>query len=448
MLLEPPHSVEAEQAVLGAVMAYPGTFDRIADVVRSADFYIDQHRLIFESTVRVAERGTHPDALAVSAALEAVGGIQNAGGLPFLIRLAQNAPAALNAGRHAQIIVERSRRRQILAAAHDLAARAAMPGHESPEELIAEAEAELLRIADRSEGDPVGLADSMAEALRWIDSRDQFAGLWTGIEKLDDLTGGLEPGQLVLIAGRPGSGKTILGLNIADHVARLNGASVLLFSLEMSRRELALRLMASRSAVPVHAMRSGTATVQQWEAMNATTADSRRPLFIDDKPAVSVAYVRAKARRWKRSHGLQLIVIDYLQLMRGQGDNRVQEVGSISRGLKALAKELEIPIVALAQLSRAASGRADARPQLSDLRDSGELEQDADIVVMLHREELHRDAPEWKGLAELFVRKNRNGPAGRIVLRCDAAVMRFDRYDGPEPGEILPPVRRASGFCA
>jgi replicative DNA helicase len=265
----------------------------------------------------------------------------------------------------------------------------------------------------------------------------------------DEMTGGLEPGQLVIVAARPSVGKTVLGCNIAAHVAA-GGSSVLFFTLEMTRREIAARILAARSGVSVQEMRAGTRDRDDWDQMNTAVASSASwKLFIDDSPAVSVAYVRAKARRIQRTHGLGLLVIDYLGLMRGTGDNRAQEVGSISRGLKALAKELKVPVVALAQLNRASEGRLDRRPTLADLRDSGEIEQDADIVAMLHRESMHREAPEWEGLAQLLIRKSRNGPTGECLLALDGPRMRFIDYRGPYPAAARPekPAQR-KGFEA
>jgi replicative DNA helicase len=277
----------------------------------------------------------------------------------------------------------------------------------------------------------------------------RLAGLPTGFVGFDDMTGGLEPGQLVIVAARPSVGKTVLGCNIAAHVAA-GGSPVLFFTLEMTRREIAARILAARSGVPVSEMRAGTRERDDWDQMNTAVASSASwKLFIDDSPAVSVAYVRAKARRIQRTHGLGLLVIDYLGLMRGTGDNRAQEVGSISRGLKALAKELKVPVVALAQLNRASEGRLDRRPTLADLRDSGEIEQDADIVAMLHRESMHREAPEWEGLAQLLIRKNRNGPTGECLLALDGPRMRFTDYHGPCPVAARPekPAQR-KGFEA
>jgi len=265
------------------------------------------------------------------------------------------------------------------------------------------------------------------------------------------MTGGLEPGNLVIVAARPSVGKTVAGCNIATHAA-LSGVPVLFFTLEMGRQEIAARILAARSGVAVQAMRAGTRERDDWDRMNtAVGASMAWPMFIDDTPAATVAYVRAKARRIQRAHGLGLIVVDYLGLMRGTGDNRTQEVGSISRGLKALAKELKVPVIALAQLNRASEGRPNRQPTLADLRDSGEIEQNADIVAMLHREDMHRTAPEWQGKAQMFIRKNRNGPTGECLLALDGPRMRFTDYDGPHPDSAADEAakpRQRKGFEA
>lgn len=306
----------------------------------------------------------------------------------------------------------------------------------SLEEIVAEAEIALQAAVDRSDGDPKPLFDVFHEVVSYADERSQnggaMAGLATGFGDLDRLIGGMDPGQLAIVAARPSCGKTMFAGNVTDHVTK-SGRSVLFFTLEMSSREIGARLMSARTKVSVHAMRTGTDDGESWRRMSDELGRSaRQKLFVCDKGAIGVGFVRAKARQIKRKHGLDLIVIDYLQLMMAPGhNNRTQEIGSISRGLKALAKELGVPIIALAQLNRGVESRPDKRPMMSDLRDSGEVEQDADIIVMLHRESLYSDAPEWQGIAELLVRKNRNGPLGDITLHYLPAEMTFGSYTGP-----------------
>ncbi|OGS97720.1 MAG: replicative DNA helicase, partial [Gallionellales bacterium RBG_16_56_9] len=311
--------------------------------------------------------------------------------------------------------------------------------------IIGKADAAMVQLIDVSTDEPTMLYDAMTDAIGDIDDRatgHRRSGLQTGVADFDAITGGLEPGQLVIVAARPSVGKTAFALNVADHVTQ-QGNTVAFFSLEMTRRELTQRLLALRASVSVSEMRSGQLDKDQWSRISAcqAKADGQR-LFLIDRSAIRVAYVRAAARKIKRKHGLGLIVVDYLGLMRGEGQNRTQEIGSLSRGLKALAKELHVPIIALAQLNRAIENRNDKRPQLSDLRDSGEVEQDGDIVAMLHRE----SAPEWAGLAELIIRKNRNGPLGDVVLRYHGVHMRFERYQGRSPRQSQAQINSSAGF--
>lgn len=436
----PPHSTEAEHGLLGAILIAGGAvLDRIEGIVSTADFYFEEHRQIFATAKAQNDAGKPVDILTVADALTASANVERAGGLAYLGEIANSTPSAANAARYAEIVRERATLRGLLRIASDLQDACSSPEGRSSAEIAAAIEADMLKMLDRSEGDPVPLHQAMAEVLSDVDARrergGQLAGLATGFRRLDDMTGGLEPGQLVIVAARPSVGKTVIGCNIAAHAAAA-GSPVLFCTLEMTRREIAARIMAARSGVTVQAMRAGTSAHADWEAMSGSvSASSNWPMFIDDRPAVTVPYVRAKARRIQRAAGLELIIIDYLQLMRGTGDTRAQEVGSVSRGLKALAKELRVPIIALAQLNRANESRTDRRPTLADLRDSGEIEQDADIVAMLHRESMHRDAPEWAGLAELLVRKNRNGPTGECLLALDGPRMRFTDQDGPSPRE-------------
>jgi replicative DNA helicase len=436
----PPRSIEAEQGLLGAVLMSGGTvLDRIEGVIKPADFYREEHGRIFAAAKALHDAGRPVDVVTVFDALTSAGSAERVGGFAYLGEIANGTPSAANARRYAEIIRQRSTLRALQQLATDLQSACAAGDNRDPAEIAAELEAKMLQLVDRSESDPVRLHYAMAEVLQDVEARRErggrLAGLATGFRRFDRMTGGLEPGQLVILAARPSVGKTIAACNIASHAAA-GGSPVLFCTLEMTRREIAARILAARSHVTVHAMRSGTSERGHWDAMSdAITASTNWPMFIDDQPAVSVAYVRAKARRIQRTEGLGLVVIDYLQLIRGTGDTRAQEVGSVSRGLKALAKELHVPVIALAQLNRATESRPDRRPTLADLRDSGEIEQDADIVAMLHRESLHRDVPEWEGLAELLIRKNRNGPTGDCLLAIDGPLMRFTDHDGQSPRE-------------
>lgn len=444
--VSPPHSIEAEQSVLGGLLLDARAWDRVADVLVDADFFTDAHRRIWRHIAQAAGRGRPVDAVTIAESIEATGETSATGGLAYLGDLAANTPSAANIRRYAEIVRERSALRRLQAAAADLQAACSNPAGRKPEELAAIAESAMLAAIDRAAADPVSLSDAFGEAMVYVDSRGDTGGLTTGFRDLDGITGGLEPGQLVIVAARPSVGKTIFGCNVADHVAS-SGGSVLFFTLEMSRREIGMRIMSARSCVPVHAMRSGTKDADAWQRMSdQMPAAKNQRMVIDDTAAVTVAHVRTKARRLSRKSGLSLVLIDYLQLMRGEGNNRTQEIGSISRGLKALAKELQVPIIALAQLNRGVEGRADKRPMMSDLRDSGEVEQDADIVVMLHREALYSDSPEWAGLAEALVRKNRNGPTGDLLLSYQPERMRFADCCGPHPRHCSSQKARRGGY--
>ena len=442
----PPHAIEAEHAVLGGLLiAGADALDRIEGVIGVEDFYRDDHRRIFTAAKAIGESGKPIDAVMVAEALQSLGELESVGGLPYIVALASNTPSAANIRRYAEIVRDKSVLRALNGVASRLQEACLAPGLKDAEKIASEAEMAMMQLLDRQGGEPVRVHDAIRGALREIDSRRErggkLAGQPTGFENIDWITGGLEPGQLVILAARPSIGKTALALNIADHVAS-TGAPALFFTLEMTGQELAMRLMASRSGVSMSDMRSGTASPDGWHRLSADCGDTADvPLFIDDRPGISVAYARAKARKIKRQHGLGLIVVDYLQLMKGPGENRTQEVGGISRGLKALAKELRVPVIALAQINRAVESRTDKRPQMSDLRESGDIEADADVIMMLHR----NDGPEWQDLISLVVRKNRNGALGDIALQYDAPRLRFSDYQGQTP-RPAPTKRSARGF--
>lgn len=445
----PPHSIDAEQSVLGGLLLDDRAFDLIAEQVSDVDFYRDDHRRIFRNITRLYLAGKPVDAVTVAEALERSGESNKTGGLAYLGELAANTPSAANIRRYAEIVRERACLRRIQEAALNLHAACSNTAGRSLHEIIGEAETALQAAIDRTEGDPKPLTEVFQEVANYVDSRSQSsgasAGLETGFCDLDRMIGGLEPGNLAIIAARPSCGKTMFSGNIADHTAQ-TGRSVLFFTLEMSAREIGMRLMAARARLSVQTMRAGTDDVESWGRMsNELGRSGNQKLFICDKGAIGVGFVRAKARQIKRKHGLDLIVIDYLQLMTAPGhSNRTQEIGNISRNLKALAKELQVPIIALAQLNRGVESRPDKRPMMSDLRDSGEVEQDADIVIMLHRESLYNDAPEWQGIAEALVRKNRNGALGDITLSYHPEAMRFANYAGQNPRQSIGSARYSS----
>lgn len=439
----PPHHIEAEQSVLGGLMLENSAFDRIADVVTDADFYRDDHRRIFRHIRRLIESGKPADVVTVSESADQTNETDQIGGLGYLGEIANATPSAGNIRRYAEIVAERSTRRRLMEIGMRLQDASAKPNGAPVEEVANSAESEIQRAMDRTAGEPSALADVFHDAIAYIDqrgaARGRATGLETGFVDFDRITGGLEPGQLVIVAARPSVGKTLLGCNIINHLATTE-APALFFTLEMTRREIGMRLLSQRTAIAVSDMRAGITEEAHFAALaNELGRSSAQQVFIDDKPAIGCGYVRAKARRIKRQHGLGLIVIDYLGLMTAPGNNqnRTHELGAISRALKSLAKELEVPIIALAQLNRNVEGRTDKRPLMSDLRDSGEIEQDADIVAMLHREGMYSEAPEWNGMAELLVRKNRNGPLGEILLRFMPERMTFGSYQGQSPRALV-----------
>lgn len=437
----PPHHIEAEQSLIGGLLIDNNALDRIVDLVTDADFFRDDHRRIFRHIRRLIESGRPADVLTVFESIEASNEADQVGGLGYLGEIANNVPSAANIRSYAQIVADRSTRRRLMGIAMQLQDACAKPGGIPVEEIVNQAETEILKALDRTTGEPSSLMDVFNEAVSYIDQRGaqkgRATGLATGFTDFDRITGGLEPGQMVIVAARPSVGKSLWAGNVINHLA-VQGTPALFFSLEMTQREIGMRLLSQRTAISVSAMRAGITDDRDYGALSdELAAASGKRIFIDDKGAIGVGYVRAKARRIKRQHGLGLLVIDYLGLMTAPGAgremNRTQELGSISRGLKSLAKELEVPIIALAQLNRGVEGRADKRPVMSDLRDSGEIEQDADIVCMLHREALYSEMPEWQGVAELIVRKNRNGPLGDVLLSFMPERMTFGNYQGPNP---------------
>ena len=427
-------AIATEQAVLGAVLLSGESFERIADALVADDFSTPGHRTLFGAIASLFDAGQPIDALTTWNAL----GRQRAGelDLSYLNDLVQNVPSAANVRRYADLVRRRAILRKVAEIGGELQTSASHPGAD-PHAIAAQAEARLMQALDRGTGDPVLLGEAVHEAMAYADERqraaDTMSGLPTGFASFDRFTNGLEPGQLVVVAARPSVGKTAFACCVASAMSA-SGNVGLFFTLEMTRREIGQRILSLRSSVPTHAMRSGTRDDEQWNRMgNAYVRIQSEKVYVDDTPAVTVGHLRAKGRRLKRKAGLDFVIVDYIGLMRGTGDNRTQELGSISRGLKELAKELSVPIIALAQLNRGVESRVDKRPILSDLRDSGEIEQDADIVAMLHRESRCGGGPEWDGFAELLIRKNRNGPTGDMLLGFDESTGRFSDTSAPNP---------------
>src|SRR5687768_16248531 len=442
----PPHSVEAEQSLLGALLLDNQAFDRVADLVAGEDFYRDDHRRIWRHIVRLIEAGRPADVVTVAEAIEASEDKDKAGGPAYLAALSQNTPSALNIRRYAELVRERSVQRRLAQVATEIAEAALSPADKDVGQMLDEAESKVFQIAESGALKDQGLLEIkpvLAKVFERIDhlyhrdNQSNVTGVPTGYVKLDEMTSGLQGGDLIIVAGRPSMGKTALALNIAEHVAVGNGLPVAIFSMEMSSTQLAMRMLGSIARVDQHKMRTGRLNDKEWgELSEAMGKLHETPIYIDEGGALTALEVRARARRLKRQYSkLGLIVIDYLQLMAatGQGENRATEISEISRSLKAMAKELDTPVIALSQLNRAVDQRPDRRPVMSDLRESGAIEQDADVIMFIYREVVYKpDLPEeQRGLAEVILGKQRNGPIGTVKLTFRGQHTRFENYQEP-----------------
>lgn len=434
----PPHSIEAEQAVLGGLMLDNQSWDKIIDRVSEVDFYRHDHRLIYNTLMDLARKDKPFDVLTVSEHLKAQNNLDDAGGEIYLFELANNTPSAANISAYSDIVRERSVLRQLIGVSHHIADAAFHPDGRDSIELLDEAERAVFAIAQsKSRGDGArDIKELLAKAVERIDmlfhSDDPLTGISTGFTDLDEKTSGLQSSDLIIVAGRPSMGKTAFAMNIAENAAIKSKKPVLVFSMEMPGESLAMRMMSSLGRIDQHKIRTGNLVDEDWPRISsAVSILSEAPLFIDDTPALSPSELRARARRVAREHGdLGLIVVDYLQLMQvpGTNENRTTEVSAISRNLKALAKELNVPILALSQLNRSLESRADKRPIMSDLRESGSLEQDADLVIFIYRDEVYNENSPDKGKAEINISKHRNGPIGKVYLTFLGKYTRFENY--------------------
>lgn len=422
----PPHSIDAEQSVLGGLMLDNRAWDQVVDRLRDSDFYRHEHALIYRAMARLMELNKPIDVLTVSETLRETQALEQAGGEVYLFELANNTPTAANIMAYADIVRERSVLRQLIAAANDIADNAFNSQGRSIVELLDSAERSVFSISEkgsRGEG-PVSIKNFLAKTMDRIDtlfhSNNPITGIPTGYHDLDDMTSGLQPSDLVIIAGRPSMGKTGLAMNIAEHVVIKSRLPVLIFSMEMPGEAIVMRLLSSLCRIDQLRIRTGKLADDDWPRISSTVSMlSEAPLFIDDTPALSPAEMRARARRLAKEYGqLGLIVVDYLQLMQvpGFNENRTAEISEISRSLKGLAKELKVPVVALSQLNRSLEQRADKRPVMSDLRESGAIEQDADLIAFIYRDEVYNEHSPDKGTAEIIIAKQRNGPIGKIRL--------------------------------
>lgn len=441
----PPQNIDAEQWVLGALFMDREALYKVSRSLRPEDFYLEGHRLIYKAFLELDEAGAAPDLITVTDRLRQQGNLEKVGGATYVASLAGLVPTAANAEHHARVVEEKSLLRSIISIANRVAGMGYEGGDEA-ERLIDEAERMLLELGSRRSSSGFTPMDRvLVEIFRIIEDRfrnkGKINGVLTGFVDLDRLCCGLQPGDLIIVAGRPAMGKTSLGMTVAHQAAMNNRVPTAVFSLEMSKAQLVQRMLCSEAMVDMQKVRSGNLSETDWNKMTEAAARlAGIPLYIDDSPGLPVRQVRAKARRLKAEKGLGLIVIDYLQLMQGaaRSENRQQEIADISRSLKALAKDLEVPVIALAQLSRSVEQRDKKRPIMSDLRESGSLEQDADIVMFIYREEYYKPDTEKRGIAEIIVAKQRNGPTGTVELAFLKEYTRFmnlARQADPGPAE-------------
>jgi replicative DNA helicase len=428
----PPHDLAAEQCVLGGMLMSKDAISDVLDVIKAHDYYRPAHQLVHEVILDLYGRGEPADAVTVAAELTKSGDIARVGGAPYLHTLIASVPTAANAGYYARIVRERAILRRLVEVGTRIV-QLGYSGDGDANELVDRAEAEVYGVTDRRVSeDYLPLSEIMPGALDEIEAIGSrggtLSGVPTGFADLDALTNGLHPGQMVVIAARPAMGKSTLALDVCRAAAIRSGMTSVLFSLEMSRNEITMRLLSAEARVPLQAMRTGQLSDDDWTRLARRMSEVvDAPLFIDDSPNMSMMEIRSKCRRLKQRNGLRLVVVDYLQLMTSprRVENRQQEVSELSRSLKLLAKELDVPVVALAQLNRGPELRGDKKPLLADLRESGSIEQDSDVVILLHREDVYERESPRAGEADLHVAKHRNGPTTTVTVAFQGHYSRF-----------------------
>ncbi len=442
----PPHSLESEQSVVGGLLLDNQAWDKIGDVIRADDFYRYDHRVIFEHIAKLIDGSKPADVITVYESLQSSGKAEDVGGLAYLNTLATNTPSAANIRRYAEIVRDRAVLRRLITISDDIATTALNPQGKDTKTILDEAESKIFKIAEdgaRGAGGFQDLQPVLSKVVERIDelyhrdSTSDITGISTGFVDLDGKTSGLQPGDLIIVAGRPSMGKTAFSLNIGEHVAVEEGHAVAVFSMEMGATQLAMRLLGSVGRLDQHRLRTGRLTDEDWPRLTyAVEKMQNAQLFIDETPALSSMEVRARCRRLARQCGqLGLVIIDYLQLMGSSspGENRATEISEISRSLKGLAKELNCPVIALSQLNRSLEQRPNKRPVMSDLRESGAIEQDADVILFIYRDEVYNpDSPD-KGTAEIIIGKQRNGPIGTVRVTFLGMYTKFENYAGMQP---------------
>jgi len=440
----PPHSIEAEQSLLGGLLLDNTAWDRIADLVSETDFYRDDHRRIFRHINLLIERGKPADVVTVFESIEKSDEVEASGGLAYLGEIANNTPSAANIRRYAEIVRERAILRKLVAVGDEIAASALNPLGKEAKTLLDQAEAKIFEIAEAGSRSTQGfvpiqpLLSQVVDRIQELYDRENpsdITGVPTGFTDLDEKTSGLQPGDMIIVAGRPSMGKTAFALNIAEHVAVDMGLPVAVFSLEMPGTQLAMRLLSSIGRLDQLRVRTGRLNDDEWQRLTFALGKlNEAPIHIDETGGINAVDLRARARRLYRQCGrLGLIVVDYLQLMSStrDGENRATEIAEISRSIKSLAKELHVPVIALSQLNRELEKRNDRRPVMSDLRESGAIEQDADLILFLYRDEVYNPDSTEKGAAEVIIGKHRNGPTGKVPLTFLGEYTRFQNYARP-----------------
>jgi replicative DNA helicase len=450
----PPHSVEAEQSVLGGLLIDNSAWDKAADLLTDSDFYRFEHKQVYAAVGKLINAGKPADVVTVFDELTSVGRAEECGGLAYLNALAQSVPSAANIRRYSEIVRERAILRKLVATSDEIATAALNPQGKSVTQILDEAEGKIFKIGEEGSRSQQGFQSMDRLVVALIDRVNELAesgaqdvtGVRTGFYDLDKQTAGLQPGDLIVLAARPSMGKTAFAVNIAENVAINEGLPVVIYSMEMGAAQLALRMVGSIGRIDQSRLRTGRLADDEWGRLSeAVDKLGKASIFIDESPGLSPSEVRARARRQARICGqLGLIVIDYLQLMTGNGggseENRATVLGEISRGLKALAKELKCPVIALSQLNRSVEQRPDKRPMMSDLRESGAIEQDADIIMFIYRDEYYtKDECKEPGVAEIIIAKQRNGPVGTVKLAFQRMHTKFENlapgYVGVERDE-------------
>jgi replicative DNA helicase len=437
----PPHSTEAEQSVLGGLLLENLAWDKCSDLLTDSDFYRHEHRHIYAVIGNLIASSKPADVITVFEALQNLGKAEDCGGLAYLNALAQSVPSASNVRRYAEIVRERSVLRKLISASDEIATTAFNPQGQPVSQILDEAESRIFRIGEEGSRGGAGfqpmdkLVQALIDRVQELEANgsEDVTGIRTGFYDLDRMTAGLQKGDLIVLAARPSMGKTAFALNIAEHVAVQEGLPVAVFSMEMGASQLALRVVGSLGRIDQQHLRTGRLRDDEWERLpEAASKLSEAPMFIDETPGLNPAELRARARRLARQYGgtLGLIVIDYLQLMSGSShsseENRATVLGEISRGMKGLAKELQCPVIALSQLNRSVETRPDKRPMMSDLRESGAIEQDADVIMFIYRDDYYNKDSKEPGVAEIVLAKQRNGPVGTVKLTFLKPLTRFD----------------------